>query len=120
MNALQTPPNVRTRSNLTSFVLDCRRCTRDFRLYQAVQEYQWNTGSKSAGTAGPSCFSTAENIHELRNSGREYDISAVSGASNVKLLGQEGWEKMRFFDFFPVLISTDMMKFPFACPRATA
>jgi splicing factor 3B subunit 2 len=46
------------------------------------------------------------NIHGLMGSERGYDISAVAGAANVEVLGQEGRGKVRPVYLFTISIST--------------
>jgi splicing factor 3B subunit 2 len=110
MDGLQTPSGVETPSGLTSVVstvaggletpdfIELRKNTSGVRelgesggqrqLYQVVPERQTN-------------------IRGLMGSERGYDISAVAGAANVEVLGQEGRGKVRPFYLFTISISTD-------------
>ena len=110
MDGLQTPSGVETPSGLTSVVstvaggletpdfIELRKNTSGVRelgeaggqrqLYQVVPERQTN-------------------IRGLMGSERGYDISAVSGAPNVEVLGQEARGKVRPFYLFAISISID-------------
>ena len=121
MDGLQTPSGAETPSGLTSVVstvaggletpdfIELRKNTSGVRelgdvggqrqLYQVVPERQTN-------------------IRGLMGSERGYDISAVSGAANVEVLGQEARGKVR-----PVtclLSPSALMKFPFCVLRILA
>ena len=114
MDGLQTPSGVETPSGLTSVVstvaggletpdfIELRKNTSGVRelgegggqrqLYQVVPERQTN-------------------IRGLMGSERGYDISAVSGATNVEVLGQEGRGKVRPIYLFAISITTDEVSF---------
>ena len=87
---LETPDFIELRKN-TSGVREVGEPSGQRQLYQVVPERQTN-------------------IRGLMGSERGYDISAVSGAANVEVLGQEGRGKVRRLYSFSNLTSTD--RFP--------